>query len=155
MRSYIWLLGLLAGSATAEPEWNEQQQQIVVAMQQLADASDYKSVNTEAYANMLCDDFSRWTIGSQAINDKAGWVEGVSTWISRGWSVAARTAEILDIEVNGEFAFSRRIVTEAYIGPNQQSAMSTSALAETWHKDSSGWKLHRLAVHPLPTPAVK
>ena len=155
MRRILWIALCLAGTVNAAPRWDEQQQQIVHAMQQLADASDYKSASIDDYASQLCDDFTRWTIGSQAVSDKDGWVEGVSIWIARGWSVAARTAEILDIEVNGEFAFSRRIVTEAYIGPNQQSAMSTSALAETWHKDSSGWKLHRLSVHPLPTPAVK
>jgi len=100
---------------------------------------------------MLTEDFSRWTIGSDIVNGKQDWVDGVRGWFDEGWRVSDRQAEVLEITVEGPTAYSRRIVTETFAGPDgDTSPPARAALAEVWRRDGEGWRLQRVTAHPLP-----
>ena len=61
-----------------------------------------------------------------------------------------REAEVLEITVEGPTAFSRRIVTESYTGPDGETTPAAkAALAEVWRRDGEGWRLQRVTVHPI------
>lgn len=137
---------------SAQQAWNAKQQQVIAAMESLSKANTLGSQDIQRYASMLDDRFSRWTIGSRVVNDKAGWVQGIQTWIDRGWAMAASTQQIIEIQLLGDTAITRRIVSEAYIGPDKASMITTSALAEVWIKQQDQWRLVSMTVHPLPNP---
>ena len=64
------------------------------------------------------------------LTGKQEWVEGVRGWFDDGWRVSDRQAEVLEITIEGPVAYSRRVVTETYIGPDgETSPPATAALA--------------------------
>ena len=103
----------------------------------------------DAYGSFLADDFSRWTIGSAITNDKIKWVEGIREWFDDGWRVSDRKQQILEILIMNDFAHTRRIVTETYLGPNGDSTSSTAALVEIWIYIKGNWLLYRVNVRPM------
>ena len=48
--------------------------------------------------------------------------------------------------MKSEFAFTRRIVEETYLGPDDDSSVSKAALAETWVRGDGGWLLYLVSV---------
>ena len=131
-------------------DWSPGQQEILAAIARLSAATAPGGGGADDYATMLTEDFSRWTIGSDVLSGKQDWVEGIRTWFDDGWRVSGREAEVLEITVEGPTAFSRRIVTETYTGPDgETSPAARAALAEVWRRDGEGWRLQRVTVHPL------
>ena len=131
-------------------DWSAEQREILDAIARLSAATAPGGGGADDYAMMLTDDFSRWTIGSDVVNGKPDWVEGVREWFDDGWRVAERQVEGLDITVRGNIAFTRRIVTEAFVGPDgERPAPGTAALAEVWVREDAQWQLLRVDARPL------
>ena len=96
--------------------------------------------------------FSRWTAGSRILNGREAWLEGVSSWYEEGWRVEARQNEILEILIREDLAFTRRLVSETYLGPGGETSTSAAALAEVWVRANDSWKLWRVDARPLDRP---
>jgi len=120
------------------------------AMEGLSAATAPDGGGPDAYAEMLAGDFARWTVGSEIINDRDGWVGGMRTWWDDGWRVSGREENLLELLIRDGFAFTRRIVTETYTGPDGETSSATAALAEVWVQEGEGWKLVLVNVHPTP-----
>ena len=103
----------------------------------------------DKYAIYLSDDFSRWTVGSSIINNKKKWTEGVREWFDDGWRVSERKQQNIEIRITGDFAHTRRIVYETYLGPKGDISESKAALAEIWIKENNTWLLYLVNVHPM------
>ena len=120
------------------------------AMEHLSAATAPEGGGPDAYAELLAADFARWTVGSDVVNNRDDWVEGMRTWWVDGWRVSAREDNILELTIRGGFAFTRRIATETYAGPDGDTSTATAALAEVWVQEGNAWKLLLVNVHPLP-----
>ena len=138
--------------ASAQDSWTEEQQGVLTAMERLSAATAPGGSGAESYSSVLSDHFSRWTTGSTTINSKQVWVEGVKEWFDDGWRVTDRDQTVLDILVSGEFAFTRRIVEETYLGPDGDTTVSRAGLAETWIRVDGTWLLFRVNVDVLNSP---
>ena len=135
---------------SAPGEWSPRQREILDAIAGLSAATAPGGGGTDDYAAVLTDDFSRWTIGSDSVIGKQEWVDGIRGWFDDGWRVSDRQSEVLEITVEGSTAFSRRIVSETYVGPDGEiSPSARAALAEVWRRDGEGWRLQRVTVHPI------
>jgi hypothetical protein len=139
-------------AASSEESWSKEQRQVLAAMQRLSASTAPGGAGPDAYAAVLADGFSRWTVGSDVINDKKTWVEGVREWFDDGWRVSDRKTRNLEIQVGEDQTFVRRIVTETYLGPDKETSSSSAALAEVWVRGSDGWLLLRADVHPMGNP---
>jgi len=144
----VALLLVLCG-ATFQHPWTEQQRQVLSAIERLSAATATDGGGPAAYAAVLHPDFSRWTLGNDAAEDKETLVAAVEDWWRDGWRVSARDSRALQIVVRGDYAFSRRIVGETYTGPDGQRSASTTALAEVWVRDGADWLLLRVDTHPV------
>ena len=130
--------------------WSTEQQEILDAVARLSATTAPGGGGADDYAAMLTEDFSRWTIGTDAFDRKQTWVEGIRGWFDDGWRVSDRQADVLEITVEGSTAFSRRIVSETYVGPDGEiSPPARAALAEVWRRDGEGWRLQRVTVYPI------
>jgi ketosteroid isomerase-like protein len=137
--------------AAVPGDWSPRQRAILDAIATLSASTAPGGGGADAYATMLTEDFSRWTIGSDVLNGKEDWVDGIRAWYDDGWRVVDRQAEVLEITVEGDTAFSRRIVSETYAAPDGETSPPTkAALAEVWRRDGEGWRLQRVTVHPIP-----
>ncbi|MEJ2548517.1 MAG: DUF4440 domain-containing protein [Gemmatimonadota bacterium] len=135
---------------SAPGEWSPGQREILDAIARLSAATAPGGGGADDYAARLTDDFSRWTIGSDSVIGKQAWVDGIRGWFDDGWRVSDRQSEVLEITVEGSTAFSRRIVSETYVGPDGDSSPpARAALAEVWRRDGEGWRLQRVTVHPI------
>ncbi len=132
-----------------QDKWNANQQKVIETMNLLSEATATDGQGAEAYGSYLSDNFSRWTIGSSVVNNKQSWVEGVGEWFDDGWRVSERKQQYLEILIMGNYAHTRRIVTETYLGPNGDVSISKAALAEIWIKKNNKWLLYRVNVHPM------
>jgi len=131
-------------------DWSPGQRQILDAIAKLSASTAPGGGGADDYAAMLTNDFSRWTIGSDVLSGKQEWVDGIRAWFDDGWRVSDREAEVLEITMEGGTAYSRRIVTETYTGPDGETTPAAkAALAEVWRRDGEGWRLQRVTVHPL------
>jgi ketosteroid isomerase-like protein len=130
-------------------DWSSDQRAILDAIASLGAATRPEGGGADAYAAVLTDDYSRWTVGSSVINDRQTWVEGLRKWFDDGWRVVDSESEYLEITVHGPFATVRRIVEEQYRGPAGERTDSKAALAETWIDEEGSWKLLRVHVLPL------
>ena len=146
----VTLLLVPMGARLLAQETTPAQQEIVEAIGRLSAATAPGGGGPDAYAAMLADDFSRWTLGADSLDDKASWIEGVRGWYGDGWRVADRQVAYREIEVRDELAFTRRVVTETYVGPDGERSTSTAALAEVWVRRAGEWKLLRVDVRPVP-----
>ena len=143
------ILFCFASFGYGQDSLNVKQKEVIEAMNGLSETTAPKGNGAGAYGNFLADDFSRWTIGSAITNDKEKWVEGVREWFDDGWRVSNREQEILEILILNDFAHTRRIVTETYLGPKGESSISKAAIAEIWIYKNNKWLLYRVNVHPM------
>ncbi|MEB8327981.1 hypothetical protein OO009_01330 [Flavobacteriaceae bacterium KMM 6897] len=128
---------------------NSQQLKIIKTMNLLSETTAPDGKGADSYGSYLSNDFSRWTIGSSITNNKKKWVEGVREWFDDGWRVSERKQQNLEIQIMGNYAHTRRIVAETYLGPKGEIATSKAALAEIWIKENDKWLLYRVNVHPM------
>ncbi len=143
---FLFLSNLVYG----QDKWTNSQQEVIETMNKLSETTSIEGNGADEYGSYLSDEFSRWTIGSAITNNKTKWVEGVREWFDEGWHVSERTQQILEILIVNDFAHTRRIVTETYLGPKKETSISTAALAELWIKKDNKWLLYRVNVHPIP-----
>ena len=141
---------LLASGGYAQDSLSLQQKKILKTMEHFSATTAPDGAGADAYGSFLAEDFSRWTIGSKTLSDKQKWVEGVRAWFDDGWRVSKRETKNMDIRVDGNFAFTRRVVTETYLGPTGETSSSKAALAEVWIYREAKWLLYRVDVHPIP-----
>ena len=134
----------------AQEQWNTEQQKILETIAAFSETTGPDGKGADAYREFLSDDFSRWTIGSSKTNDKQNWVEGVREWFDDGWRVSKREQQLLEILILGDYAHTRRIVTETYSGPEGDTSTSKAALVEIWKKNNEHWLLFRVNVQPIP-----
>jgi hypothetical protein len=146
-----FLLGLfvLPPSTAAEDSWSAEQEQVLTAIQHLSATTAPGGSGADGYGRLLSEGFSRWTVGSEIVNGKEMWVEGIREWFDAGWRVSDRKSQTLEIQILGDTAFTRRLVTETYLGPEDETSTSSAALAEVWVRAEDGWLLHLVNVHPL------
>ncbi|MEN8374821.1 MAG: nuclear transport factor 2 family protein [Gemmatimonadota bacterium] len=145
----VFILAAVPSHGSAQAAWNADQKEVLASIDRLSEATAPGGGGPEAYDAVLADDFSRWTLGGGVLNTKDTWVEGVREWYGDGWRVADRSAEILEVRVVGDFAFTRRIVEETYEGPDGDRSTSKAALAEVWRKTDRGWLLLRVDIITL------
>jgi len=141
---FILLLLLPFSLVTAKESWTAKQQEVLASMELLSATTAPKGTGADDYAAVLAEGFSRWTTGSSIINSKQTWVDGVRSWFDDGWRVVDRDQEVIEISVVGEYAFTRRIVEETYLGPGGESSVSKAGLAETWVHSEGDWLLLRV-----------
>lgn len=150
--SIFILLLFLAFEASAQESWSLEQEAVLAAMGRLSASTAPNGGGADEYGHVLAEDFSRWTIGSEVTTFKESWLQGIREWFGDGWRVSDRETQHLQIDVRGDFAFTRRIVKETYLGPDGDTPSSRAALAEVWIRSDNGWLLQYVTVHPLPNP---
>jgi len=143
------ILIFLASIAYGQDTLTTQQKEVLETMNRFSETTSPEGSGADAYGSFLANDFSRWTIGSVITNDKKKWVAGVREWFEEGWRVSDREQQNLEILILNDFAHTRRIVTETYLGPNGDISVSKAALAEIWIYKNSKWLLYRVNVHPM------
>ncbi len=132
--------------------WTDEQRRVLASIERLSAATAPNGGGADAYAEVLADEFSRWTTGSDKLTGKDEWVAGIEEWFSDGWRVSNRDQTVVEIAINGDTAHTRRIVTETYLGPDGETSTSRAALAETWIEAEGGWLLSRVNVDVLDVP---
>lgn len=142
---------VVAGGAAGQQAWTPAQGEVLAAIEAFSATTAPGGAGADAYAAYLADDFSRWTLGSSVVSDKASWVDGVRDWFTDGWRVADREVETVEVEVEvrGDLALTRRVVREVYRGPDGARSSSRAALAEIWRRQDGRWLLWRADVHAL------
>ena len=130
--------------ASAQDSSTEEQRGVLAAIERLSAATAPGGSGADAYSAVLSDEFSRWTTGSSTVSGKQEWVDGIGEWFE--------DQSVLEISVFGEFAFTRRIVEETYLGPGGETSVSRAALAETWNRVDGVWLLYRANVDVLDSP---
>lgn len=147
MKRFLVCLTLLLAVPAGATDWSPAQQQVLAAIARLSAATAPDGGGADAYAAVLADDFSRWTVGSDKLQTKQSWVDGMREWFDIGWRVTDREQTVLEITVDDRFAFTRRIVAETYTGPRGDITNSKAALAETWVRGDGGeWLLLRVNI---------
>lgn len=144
----LWMSMPIAAAST----WEAGQLQVLEAISRLSATTAPGGAGPDAYGAILDDEFGRWTIGSEVINGKQAWVQGLREWFDDGWRVSDRKVQNLEILVRGDFAYTRRIVEETYLGPAGEQSVSAAALAEVWVRREKGWLLQLVTVHVLDSP---
>lgn len=144
----IFLCGIFS-IAKSQGQWTPPQEEIINVIHKFSESTSENGEGANAYAAFLSEDFSRWTIGSEIINDKAIWVEGIKEWFDEGWRVSDRNQKFIEINIADGLGHVRRIVTETYLGPDGSTSSSKAALVETWKKENEQWLLYRTNVHPI------
>ena len=140
----ISLLSISYAEAQSQNSWSPEQSRVLASIHRLSASTAPDGAGADEYGEVLAEDFSRWTTGSEVINHKSEWIEGVRSWFNDGWRVIGRNETILEITIRGGEAFTRRIVEETYLGPDEEQTISKAALAETWVRSESGWLLLRV-----------
>ncbi len=129
--------------------WNQDQKAILNAIDKLSAATAPDGKGPSAYGELLAEEFSRWTMGSDKMETKESWLKGIDGWFNDGWRVSDRTNEVQEIKIVGITAFVRRMVSETYMGPKGElTDPSKAAVSEVWMKDRD-WKLLRVEVTVL------
>ena len=117
-------------------------------MAQLSQALDVEGAGGAAYGEVLAEDYTRWTVGKGKINAKTPWVKGIADWFDSGWRVVESTNQILEVTLTKEHAHVRRIVTEAYAGPDGEDESYRTGVVEQWVRKEGQWYLRRASVSP-------
>ena len=154
MKKISALLIILTGLSipvVAQDDVDKDLRMLLGAIEQLSAATAPGGGGAQAYAPLLAENYSRWTLGSTVLNSKSTWVDGIHEWFSEGWRVVDRNVDNVEIKIQGDLAFARRLVEETYLGPDGSRTSSRSAIAEVWTRDEDGttWKLLRVDLHPL------
>jgi len=148
----LLLLVWPSSQASAQDSWTPDQRGVLAAVGRLSEATAPGGTGADGYGAVLSDEFSRWTTGSSKVTGKQEWVDGIGEWFEDGWRVTDRDQTVLEISVLEEFAFSRRIIEETYLGPDGDATKSRAALSEIWIRGDSGWLLLRANVDVLDSP---
>lgn len=133
----------------SQNQWTPQQQAIIQAIRQLSAATAPNGGGAVAYGKLLAKNYKRWTLGKTILSNKESWLKGINEWFSEGWRVSDRQSQNLEIHLEGQWAFVRRIVKETYLSPQGKKSYSKAALAEVWKKQQKQWLLYRVDIHPL------
>jgi hypothetical protein len=150
--NYFLLTLLVLGTHStvlATDTWTAEQLEVLSSVERMSAATAPGGSGADGYAAVLAEGYSRWTTGSKLINGKQDWVDGIRTWFDEGWRVTDRDQHVVEISVKDEYAFTRRIVEETYLGPTGESTVSKAALAETWVRDEGAWLLFRVHISVL------
>jgi ketosteroid isomerase-like protein len=145
----LLVLAAAPALASAQAPWDVDQREVLASIERLSEATAPGGGGPEAYGAVLADDFSRWTLGMGVLNTKESWLEGMREWWDDGWRVADRSAEVLEVRVEGDHAYTRRVVEETYAGPDGDRSTAKAALAEVWTKADLGWQLLRVDIVTL------
>jgi len=145
----LLLFVMISEMLISQNNWTPAQQEIIDTMEGFSETTAPQGKGGDAYGTFLTETFSRWTLGSDKINRKAEWIESVKSWFDIGWRVTHRSSEYVEILVEKNTAFIRRVVTETYLGPEGDTSTSTAALTEIWKKTIDDWQLDRVDVIPL------
>lgn len=148
MNKFVFLLTVLLSSALMASELKSDEQQIMARLSELSASMKKNGQGAKAYAQVLDDNYSRWTMGSQKINDKAAWLEGIEDWFESGWRVEKSDNKILSLAFAHNRAFVRRIATEYYLGPKGEKEAYRTGIAEVWLKRGNNWYLQQVQVAP-------
>ena len=132
--------------AQAQEQWTPDQQGIIDAITKLSAATAPDGGGADAYAEILAEDFNRWTMGTSAVTKKTEWVNGIRGWFGDGWRVVDRESQYIEITVRDKKGFVRRIVTETYRSPEGESSSSQAALSEVWVRQNEQWLLSRAEI---------
>jgi hypothetical protein len=151
IKSSLIALIILSGftNISAQKRWSQEQQDLIKAITYLSQATSKEGGGAAAYGRLLAENFSRWTLGSESVTNKTEWLESIRGWFEEGWYVSDRKMKIVEIRIEGDYAFLRRNVEEDYMGPENESSSSKSALSEIWIKEKKKWKLLMVNVHAL------
>ncbi len=151
--SYLLVISVLSilpcAEAHSQDSWSPEQSHVLASMHRLSESTAPDGGGADKYGEVLAENFSRWTTGSKVINHKGEWIEGVRSWLDDGWRVIDRSQTILEITIRGDEAFTRRLVEETYLGPDEERTISKAALAETWVRSDDRWLLLRVNVDVL------
>jgi len=147
--AFSFVLFFPRAQVLAQDSWTPEQQELIEAIKILSATTASDGGGADEYGANLSEEFNRWTIGSAVFTDKNTWVEGIREWFDDGWRVSDRQTRDLQILVRDDYAFVRRIVEETYLGPDEESSVSTAALAEVWVRSDHGWLLLYVNVHPM------
>ncbi len=141
--SFIVLKG-----AYAQPDWNTDQLALIDRMKELSASMRVDGGGGEAYGGILADGFTRWTVGSTTINEREGWIDGIAEWFDAGWRVIDGSLEVLEIDIHGNIATTRRVVRESFKSPEGDITTYESGVVEVWEKSKDGgqWLLRRASV---------
>ena len=132
-----------------QESFTAKQQEIINTIDQLSATTAPDGQGAHAYGSFLTENYSRWTLGSKKINYKQDWIEGIQEWFEDGWRVSDRKQQFIEIVTSEDVAYTRRIVTEIYLGPNKETSSSKSALTEKWVKHNDKWLLHRVDIQTM------
>lgn len=146
---YICVFSLSVSHAFAQERWDPRQREILSAIETLSAATRPGGGGADAYGAVLAEEFARWTMGSDVINEKTAWVAGIAEWYEQGWRVVGRQSDVLQITVLDAIAFSRRIVAESLEGPGGERSESLTALTEVWVRRDGAWLLWRVDLTPV------
>jgi len=133
----------------AQTSWTIEQEQIVATIDRLSATTAPDGNGADDYGMLLDEAFSRWTVGSDLVSYKRDWVDGIRDWFDDGWRVSERKTDYVAIDIVDNFAFTRRNVSETYLGPDGDSSTSKAAVAEVWKKSGNSWLLLVANVHPI------
>ncbi len=119
---------------------------VIKAMEGLSAATASKGGGVEAYGAILAEDFTRWTIGEEKLYTKEDWLKGLKSWFDHSMRVVNRKMDYIEMDLQGDFAFTRRIVTEIHADELDKRSTYKSALSEVWVKRKGTWLLLRADV---------
>lgn len=139
---------LSSGIAFSQIELSPEEQEVVQKTEELSELL-LDGDELGSYSEMLDERFSRWVIGELTVTKKTEWLEQLTDWFEDGWRVTAREKQLVDVEIDEQFAYIRRRVEEHYMGPDELPSSSLSALDEIWRNDEGEWKLYRVTVLPI------
>ena len=145
--STLFFLISYASQASGQ-DFSSEEQAIVAQMSALSASMQENGSGGGGYALILAPEYTRWTTGSETISDRETWLQGIHDWFNGGWRVADSKNNILEITVQGEFAFVRRIATETYAGPNGEDQIFRSGVVEVWTKKNDKWLLLQASITP-------
>lgn len=92
--------------------------------------------------------FTQWTVGSTTINQREVWIDGIAEWFDAGWRVIDGSLEVLEIDIHGDIATTRRVVRETFKSPEGDTTTYDSGVVETWVNCEGKWMLLRASVTP-------
>jgi hypothetical protein len=147
---YSLLLMVFISSSTHANEINfiDEEKNIKARMWELSETMKNGGSGASGYSQVLAPNYTRWTVGSEKINDKTNWMKGIQDWFDSGWRVTESNNNILEIDVVETHAFVRRVVSETYVGPNGENEIYQTGVAEIWVKNDDYWFLFRASVAP-------
>lgn len=143
----IMLLTITTAQANNQ-NFDSEQKAIISQMKALSSSMYKGGKGGNAYAAILAPDYTRWTSGSDLINDRANWLKGINDWFDSGWRIADSQNNILEIKIQGNLAFVRRVATETYSGPKGESQVFQSGVVEVWTKKNNTWLLLQASISP-------